>query len=135
MILITGGAGYIGSHTLIELSNADYDFIVYDNLANSSQEALKRVEKIINKKIKFVKGDIRDKQSLTKVFEEYEIDLEGKNVVVVGASNIVGKPMASLLPNANATVTITHLYTKDLARHTREADIVIVAVGLFVSIT
>jgi len=65
-----------------------------------------------------------------RMFEEYEIELEGKDVVVVGASNIVGKPMASLLLNKNATVTVTHIYTKDLASHTRKADIVIVGVGL-----
>jgi len=65
-----------------------------------------------------------------RMFEEYNIDLEGKDVVVVGASNIVGKPMASLLLNANATVTVTHIYTKDLAAHTRNADIVIVGVGV-----
>ncbi|NOZ90221.1 MAG: bifunctional methylenetetrahydrofolate dehydrogenase/methenyltetrahydrofolate cyclohydrolase FolD [Epsilonproteobacteria bacterium] len=64
-----------------------------------------------------------------KMFEEYNIDLEGKDVVVVGASNIVGKPMAMLLLNANATVTITHIYTKDLSKYTKEADIVIVGVG------
>ena len=65
-----------------------------------------------------------------KMFEEYHIDLEGKNVCVVGASNIVGKPMASLLLNANATVTLTHIYTKNLAFHTQNADIVIVGVGV-----
>ena len=65
-----------------------------------------------------------------KMFEEYDIELQGKDVVVVGASNIVGKPMASLLLNANATVTVTHIYTKDLAAHTRNADIVIVGVGV-----
>jgi methylenetetrahydrofolate dehydrogenase (NADP+)/methenyltetrahydrofolate cyclohydrolase len=65
-----------------------------------------------------------------KMFEEYEINLEGKDVVVVGASNIVGKPMASLLLNANATVTVTHIYTKDLKAHTSKADIVIVGVGV-----
>ncbi|MBD3794354.1 MAG: bifunctional methylenetetrahydrofolate dehydrogenase/methenyltetrahydrofolate cyclohydrolase FolD [Epsilonproteobacteria bacterium] len=65
-----------------------------------------------------------------KMFEEYDIDLQGKDVVVVGASNIVGKPMASLLLNANATVTITHIHTKDLASHTSKADIVIVGVGI-----
>ena len=65
-----------------------------------------------------------------KMFEEYNIDLEGKDVVVVGASNIVGKPMASLLLNKNATVTVTHIYTKDLAAHTSKADIVIVGVGV-----
>jgi methylenetetrahydrofolate dehydrogenase (NADP+)/methenyltetrahydrofolate cyclohydrolase len=65
-----------------------------------------------------------------KMFEEYNINLEGQDVVVVGASNIVGKPMASLLLNKNATVTVTHIYTKDLASHTRNADIVIVGVGV-----
>ncbi|MCK5854766.1 MAG: bifunctional methylenetetrahydrofolate dehydrogenase/methenyltetrahydrofolate cyclohydrolase FolD [Sulfurovaceae bacterium] len=65
-----------------------------------------------------------------RMFEEYEIELEGKDVVVVGASNIVGKPMASLLLNKNATVTVTHVYTKDLASHTKKADIVIVGVGI-----
>ena len=65
-----------------------------------------------------------------KMFEEYDIDLEGKDVCVVGASNIVGKPMAALLLNANATVTITHIYTKDLKAHTSKADIVIVGVGV-----
>jgi len=65
-----------------------------------------------------------------KMFEEYDIELEGKDVCVVGASNIVGKPMAALLLNANATVTITHIYTKDLKAHTSKADIVIVGVGV-----
>jgi len=65
-----------------------------------------------------------------KMFEEYNIDLEGKDVCVVGASNIVGKPMASLLLNANATVTVTHIHTKDLKAHTSRADIVVVGVGV-----
>ena len=65
-----------------------------------------------------------------KMFEEYQIDLQGKDVCVVGASNIVGKPMASLLLNANATVTITHIYTKDLKAHTSKADIIVVGVGV-----
>lgn len=65
-----------------------------------------------------------------EVFKEYNINLEGKDVCVVGASNIVGKPMAALLLNANATVTVTHIYTKDLAKHTKAADIVIVGVGV-----
>ena len=63
-ILITGGAGYIGSHTLVVLSEAGYDFVVYDNLSNSSKESIKRVEKIINKSISFEEGDIRDKKLL-----------------------------------------------------------------------
>ena len=64
-----------------------------------------------------------------KMFEAYDIDLQGKDVCVVGASNIVGKPMEALLLNANATVTITHIFTKDLKAHTLAADIVIVGVG------
>lgn len=73
-ILITGGAGYIGSHTLIELHNAGYSFVVYDNLCNSSKESLNRVSKIISKDIIFEQGDIRDKATLKKVFEKYDID-------------------------------------------------------------
>lgn len=65
-----------------------------------------------------------------EIFKEYSIDLEGKDICIVGASNIVGKPMAALLLNANATVTVTHIYTKDLAKHTKAADIVIVGVGV-----
>ena len=65
-----------------------------------------------------------------KMFEEYNIDLKGQDVCVVGASNIVGKPMAALLLNANATVTVTHIFTKDLKAHTLQADIIIVGVGV-----
>lgn len=65
-----------------------------------------------------------------EMFKEYDINLEGKDVCVVGASNIVGKPMASLLLNENATVTVTHIHTKDLKAHTIKADIVIVGVGV-----
>ena len=65
-----------------------------------------------------------------KMFEEYNIDLKGQDVCVVGASNIVGKPMASLLLNADATVTITHIFTKDLKSHTSKADIIVVGVGV-----
>lgn len=73
-VLVTGGAGYIGSHTLIELLNAGHDAVVIDNLVNSKTESLKRVEKITGKKVKFYKGDIRDKIILDKIFEENKID-------------------------------------------------------------
>jgi len=64
------------------------------------------------------------------LLQEYRIDLKGKNCVVVGASNIVGKPMASLLLNANATVEICHIFTDDLKKHTLNADILLVGVGV-----
>jgi methylenetetrahydrofolate dehydrogenase (NADP+)/methenyltetrahydrofolate cyclohydrolase len=65
-----------------------------------------------------------------KLLDEYSIDVKGKNCVVVGASNIVGKPMASLLLNANATVEICHIFTDDLKKHTLNADILFVGVGV-----
>ncbi|WP_428023582.1 bifunctional methylenetetrahydrofolate dehydrogenase/methenyltetrahydrofolate cyclohydrolase FolD [Arcobacter sp.] len=65
-----------------------------------------------------------------RMFEEYGIKLSGKNVVVIGSSDIVGKPMASLLINAKATVTVCNSRTKDLKAHTKEADIVVIAVGV-----
>ncbi len=63
------------------------------------------------------------------LLKHYKIQLQGKHVVIVGASNIVGKPLAALFLNENATITICHIYTKELAFHTREADILCVAVG------
>jgi UDP-glucose 4-epimerase len=67
-ILVTGGAGYIGSHTCIELIKAGYEVIVVDNLCNSSLESLRRVEKLTDSNIPFHKVDVRDKQALTHVF-------------------------------------------------------------------
>ena len=70
-----------------------------------------------------------------KLLEEYDIDVKGKNCVVVGTSNIVGKPMASLLLNAEATVEICHIHTDDLKRHTLNADMIFVGVGVINLIT
>ncbi len=73
-ILVTGGAGYIGSHTCIAMTEAGYDVIVVDNLDNSSSESLNRVEKIVGKKIKFYENDLRDKEALRKIFSENKIE-------------------------------------------------------------
>lgn len=73
-ILLTGGAGYIGGHTLVLLEEKGYDAIVVDNFSNSSKEAINRIEKITDKKIKLYNIDIRDKKSLDKVFSENDID-------------------------------------------------------------
>jgi len=72
-ILVTGGAGYIGSHTCIELIDAGFQPIVFDNLSNSSTVALDRVTQITGKKIPFIEGDIRDKKALNQVFENHHI--------------------------------------------------------------
>ena len=70
-----------------------------------------------------------------ELLKEYDIDVKGKNCVVVGASNIVGKPMASLLLNADATVEICHIFTDDLKKHTLNADVLLVGVGVINLIT
>ena len=105
-ILITGGAGYIASHTLIELSKEGFDFIVYDNLSNSSKESLKRVKKITGAKVKFVKGDIRDKKALRKVFKTYSIDsvIHFAGLKAVGES--VAKPLKYYDNNVVGTIRL-----------------------------
>ncbi|UDM38203.1 UDP-glucose 4-epimerase GalE [Acinetobacter haemolyticus] len=73
-ILVTGGAGFIGSHTCVELLNSEHDVIVLDNLCNSSEESLNRVQQISGKPLTFVQGDIRDAQVLDQVFQHQHID-------------------------------------------------------------
>lgn len=73
-ILITGGAGYIGSHTCVELLNSGYEVVVVDNLMNSSSKSLERVQKITNKKIDFYEGDIRDEALLERIFQCHKIE-------------------------------------------------------------
>jgi UDP-glucose 4-epimerase len=73
-ILVTGGSGYIGSHTVLELLNKGYKVIVLDNLCNSSEESLNRVEKLTGKKVKFYKADIRDRAAMEQIFAENKID-------------------------------------------------------------
>ncbi len=74
-VLVTGGAGYLGSHTCIELLNADFNVVVLDNLSNSNIESLNRVSKITNKSLHFIEGDIRDRDILQKIFTENDIKI------------------------------------------------------------
>lgn len=105
-ILVTGGAGYIGSHTLIALDEANYNFIVYDNLSNSSKESIRRVEKIIGKDITLIQGDIRDKDSLKKLFSTYNIDsvIHFAGLKAVGES--VEEPLTYYDNNINGTLIL-----------------------------
>lgn len=73
-ILVTGGAGYIGSHTCVELLEAGHEVVVLDNLSNSSEESLKRVQELTGKTLKFVQGDIRYQYDLDQVFSNHKID-------------------------------------------------------------
>ena len=90
MILVTGGAGYIGSHTVIELIESGYELIVYDNFSNSNIESIKRVEKIVDKKIITIEGDIRDRESLKNLFSNYNID----SVIHFAGAKAVGESVA-----------------------------------------
>ncbi|MEH6649429.1 MAG: UDP-glucose 4-epimerase GalE [Motiliproteus sp.] len=73
-ILVTGGAGYIGSHTSVQLLAAGYELVVLDNLCNASRESLRRVEQISGKTFSFIEGDIRDRSCLDRLFAEHQID-------------------------------------------------------------
>ena len=102
-ILVTGGAGYIGSHTCIELIKAGYEVIVVDNLCNSSLESLRLVEKLTDSNIPFNKVDVRDKQALTHVFQQYSIDgvIHFAGLKAVGES--VEKPIEYYDTNVGGT--------------------------------
>ena len=78
-ILVTGGAGYIGSHTVVELLNANKEVVVLDNLCNSSPKSLERVKKITGKDVKFYEGDILDRALLQKIFAENTKYLQENN--------------------------------------------------------
>ena len=73
-ILVTGGAGYIGSHTCVELLNSGYEVVVMDNLYNASEKALERVEQITGKKLTFYNVDMLDKDAMNAIFEKESID-------------------------------------------------------------
>lgn len=103
-ILVTGGAGFIGSHTCVELLNADYDVVVIDNLCNSSKESIKRVEKITGKSIKFYEADIADRQVMNQIFEENDIYgvIHFAGLKAVGES--VKKPLEYYKNNISGTL-------------------------------
>ena len=105
-ILLCGGAGYIGSHTIIELDKAGHNVVVVDNLVNSNHKALERVGKIIGKEIKFYKADVRDRQAMTKIFEENQLDaaIHFAGLKAVGES--VAKPLEYYENNMNATFVL-----------------------------
>lgn len=105
-ILLTGGAGYIGSHTAIELDKAGHEVVIVDNLVNSKEEAVRRVEKIIGKAIPFYIADVRDRKAMDKVFKENEIDavIHFAGLKAVGES--VAKPLEYYENNMNATFVL-----------------------------
>ena len=111
-ILVTGGTGYIGSHTVVELQNAGYDVVVMDNLCNSSEKSLERVEAITGKKVPFYKVDILDREGLNKVFEKEKIDscIHFAGLKAVGES--VQKPWEYYENNIAGTLTLVDVMRK-----------------------
>ena len=105
-ILVTGGAGYIGSHTCVELLDAGYEVVVLDNLSNASEKSLERVEALTGKKVMFYKGDILDRDILNKIFAEQKIDscIHFAGLKAVGES--VAKPWEYYNNNIAGTLTL-----------------------------
>ena len=106
-ILVTGGAGYIGSHTCVELLNAGYGVVVVDNLCNSNAKSLERVEELTGRKITFYRGDVRDKALMDKIFAENEIAavIHFAGLKAVGES--VAQPWRYYDNNLNSTLVLT----------------------------
>ena len=106
-VLVTGGAGFIGSHTCVELLNAGFEVVVVDNLYNASEESLKRVEEITGKTLKFYKTDILDREGLDKIFKTESIDsvIHFAGYKAVGES--VQKPLEYYYNNITGTLILT----------------------------
>ena len=111
-ILVTGGAGYIGSHTCIELLNAGYEVVVMDNLYNASEEALRRVEKITGKHVTFYKANMLDREAVNEIFEKESIDsvIHFAGLKAVGES--VHKPLEYFDNNVTGTLVLLDVMRK-----------------------
>ncbi|MCU5326112.1 SDR family NAD(P)-dependent oxidoreductase, partial [Bacillus cereus] len=111
-ILVTGGAGYIGSHTCVELLNTGYEIIVVDNLSNSSVESINRVKEITGKQFKFYKEDLVNYKALHKIFEENAIEavIHFAGLKAVGES--VAKPLTYYHNNIISTLVLCEVMQK-----------------------
>ena len=111
-ILVTGGAGFIGSHTVVELQQAGCDVVVVDNLVNASEESLKRVEKITGKPVPFVKADIGDRAAMNGIFDKWQVDcvIHFAGLKAVGES--VGKPIEYYTNNITGSLVLFDVMRK-----------------------
>ena len=111
-ILVAGGAGFIGSHTVIELQDAGYDVVVVDNLCNSSEKSLERVKAITGKPVKFYKADVIDREAMNHIFETEKIDavINFAGLKAVGES--VAKPWEYYYNNIAGTLVLTDVMRK-----------------------
>ena len=111
-ILITGGAGYIGSHTALELLNKGYEVVVYDNLSNSCEESIKRVEELTGKKIRFYEGDVLDETALTAMFEAEKVDAVIHCAALKAVGESVQKPLEYYHNNITGTLSLMNVMNK-----------------------
>ncbi len=111
-VLVTGGAGYIGSHTVVELLNAGYETVVVDNLSNSSEESLRRVKEITGKELTFYPYDVRDREKLEQIFTKHKIDwvIHFAGLKAVGES--VAKPVMYYDNNLISTLVLLETMQK-----------------------
>ena len=111
-VLVTGGAGFIGSHTVVELLNEGFEVVVIDNLSNASEESLKRVEEITGKKAVFYAADVRDRETLEKIFKAHQFDwvIHFAGYKAVGES--VAKPIMYYDNNLYSTLVLIETMEK-----------------------
>ena len=107
-VLVTGGAGYIGSHTCLELLNTGHSVTVFDNLSNSSEESLRRVADLTQKEIVFVKGDVLDNDALDQVFAQTKFDAVIHFAALKAVGESVSKPLEYYHNNLTGTVNLCH---------------------------
>lgn len=112
-ILVTGGAGYIGSHTIVQLINADQDVVVIDNLSNSSQASLQRVEAITGVLPSFYQGDIQDPEILNHIFSHHQIDAVIHFAGLKSVSDSVSTPLEYYRNNINGTLTLCEVMAQN----------------------
>ena len=111
-VLVTGGAGYIGSHACVELLNANFDVLVLDNFCNSKATSIQRVEKITGKSITLIEGDVRDKVTLTTLFSDHQIDAVMHFAGLKAVSDSVNNPLAYYDNNVMGSITLLEVMSE-----------------------
>lgn len=105
-ILVTGGAGFIGSHTVVSLLENDFNVLVVDNFSNSSPDAIKSIENIVNKKVDFIEGDVRDEHFINKIFKDYNISDVIHFAGLKSVNESIDNPISYYDNNVNGTLVI-----------------------------